>query len=128
MRHLLLYQVYGAIWMLACEVTTYLRGGFLADDVGYGKTLMTILTVLTLRWIEITIQRAWIRKDSPIEYPTWRASPAALARLFEDYVRQLDRWIEEILSEDDPAAPARPGDNAENPLVVPEVDDEAATS
>ncbi|RAK82877.1 hypothetical protein BO79DRAFT_260756 [Aspergillus costaricaensis CBS 115574] len=60
--------------------------------------------------------------------PTWRASPAALARPFEDYVRQLYRWVEEILFEDDHAPPARPGDNAENPLVVPEIDDEAATS
>ncbi|PYH34308.1 uncharacterized protein BO87DRAFT_459161 [Aspergillus neoniger CBS 115656] len=60
--------------------------------------------------------------------PTWRASPAALARPFEDYVRQLDRWIDKDLSEDDPAPPARPGDSAENPLVIPEIDDEAATS
>ncbi|OJJ76692.1 hypothetical protein ASPBRDRAFT_416654 [Aspergillus brasiliensis CBS 101740] len=52
------YQVYGSIWMLVCEVTTYLRSGFLADDIGYGKTLMTILIVLTSRWIEIAIQRA----------------------------------------------------------------------
>ncbi|RAH57546.1 hypothetical protein BO85DRAFT_488274 [Aspergillus piperis CBS 112811] len=56
--------------------------------------------------------------------PTWRASPAALAGPFEDYVRYSDRWIEEVLSEDDPAPPARPGDNAENTLVVPEIDDE----
>ncbi|GFN16715.1 hypothetical protein AtubIFM55763_006925 [Aspergillus tubingensis] len=63
-----------------------------------------------------------------LNIPTWRASPAALARPFEDCVRQLDRWIEEVPSEDDPAPPARPGDNAENPLVVPEIEDKAATS
>ncbi|RAH57545.1 hypothetical protein BO85DRAFT_488273 [Aspergillus piperis CBS 112811] len=58
-RYLLPYQVYGAIWMLACEVTTYLRGGFWLMTLAMARlTLMTILTVLTLRWIEIVMQRA----------------------------------------------------------------------
>lgn len=54
-------------------------------------------------YIRVMVMLQGYARTRQSNIPTWRASPAALARPFEDYVRQLDRWIEEILFEDDPA-------------------------
>ncbi|KAI9034751.1 uncharacterized protein KD926_006030, partial [Aspergillus affinis] len=65
-----LYQVYGTVWILYRKGDNLQNRSFLADDIGFGKTLVTYLVILTARWIEIALQRA---RDQPSSQPDYQA-------------------------------------------------------
>ncbi|PYI10633.1 hypothetical protein BO78DRAFT_414712 [Aspergillus sclerotiicarbonarius CBS 121057] len=57
-----------------------------------------------------------------------RVAPAPLARPYVDFVRRLERWVNEVLTEDDPVTPPPAGSGAsiEDPIEIPGSDNEAA--
>ncbi|OJZ89614.1 hypothetical protein ASPFODRAFT_216268 [Aspergillus luchuensis CBS 106.47] len=64
-----------------------------------------------------------LRDHRHLEYSAQhdRVTPAALAKLFDNYIRRLVRLIDEVLNKDDTDASAStPGSSIDNPLIITE--------